>query len=211
MGKLWYRPSRVQQATWSSPITSRVLLEAGFGTYEARYRQNGAPREDGTFNPRSIQVLEQAGTIPGLTLPAPASFHHNTIGTHTWRASVSYVTGAHNMKFGYFGGFLNPMQHTTGMPARTGSPVTGSATACRTSSPAGGQPVDAGREPIRQFNRNGVPTAFYAQDQWTTGRLTLQGGVRYDHYITTLSRAAAWEARRSSRSRSCFPHGRRRG
>ena len=23
--------------------------------------------------------------------------------------------------------------------------------------------------------------AFYAQDQWTHGRLTLQGAVRYDH------------------------------
>ena len=30
-----------------------------------------------------------------------------------------------------------------------------------------------------------MPTSFYAQDQWTTGRLTLQGGVRYDHLLTT--------------------------
>ena len=27
-------------------------------------------------------------------------------GTFTWRASLSYVTGAHNMKFGYNGGHL---------------------------------------------------------------------------------------------------------
>ena len=32
--------------------------------------------------------------------------------------------------------------------------------------------------------RNLIPTSFYGQDQWTTGRLTLQGGVRYDHLVT---------------------------
>src|SRR5207253_5440773 len=26
---------------------------------------------------------------------------------------------------------------------------------------------------------------FYGQDQWTTGRLTLQGGMRYDHLLTS--------------------------
>ena len=30
-----------------------------------------------------------------------------------------------------------------------------------------------------------MPTNFYGQDQWTTGKLTLQGGVRYDHLIST--------------------------
>ena len=33
--------------------------------------------------------------------------------------------------------------------------------------------------------RNLIPTSFYGQDQWTTGRLTLQGGVRYDHLATS--------------------------
>ena len=31
------------------------------------------------------------------------------------------------------------------------------------------------------------PTSFYAQDQWTHNRLTLQGGVRYDHITTTFT------------------------
>ena len=32
-----YIPSRVQQATWSSPVTSRLLLEAGYGSYNSRW------------------------------------------------------------------------------------------------------------------------------------------------------------------------------
>jgi hypothetical protein len=183
-GKLWYRPSRVQQATWSSPLTSRVLLEAGFGTYEARYRQNGAPREDGTHNPALIQVVEQAGIIPGLTYRFKSDFHHRTIGTHTWRASVAYVTGAHSMKFGYYGGLLNPMQHTwyarddgiTSFRFRDGVPNRITLQAAN--------PLVPGENRFVNHFRNGWPTAFYAQDQWTMERLTLQGGVRYDHYMT---------------------------
>ncbi len=30
-----------------------------------------------------------------------------------------------------------------------------------------------------------MPTSFYAQDQWTRNRLTLQGGVRYDHILSS--------------------------
>ena len=36
-----------------------------------------------------------------------------------------------------------------------------------------------------EFVRNLVPTSFYAQDQWTKNRLTLQGGVRYDHILSS--------------------------
>ena len=34
-----------------------------------------------------------------------------------------------------------------------------------------------------KVTRNLWPTSFYAQDQWTHDRLTLQGGVRYDYYL----------------------------
>jgi hypothetical protein len=30
-----------------------------------------------------------------------------------------------------------------------------------------------------------VPTSLFAQDQWTSGKLTLQGGVRYDYILTS--------------------------
>src|SRR5207253_3365388 len=32
--------------------------------------------------------------------------------------------------------------------------------------------------------RNLRPASFYGQDQWTHDRLTLQGGLRYDYYLT---------------------------
>ena len=39
--------------------------------------------------------------------------------------------------------------------------------------------------PDTKYVRNLIPTNFYAQDQWTRDRLTLQGGVRYDSLTST--------------------------
>jgi hypothetical protein len=172
-------PSRIQQASWSSPFSNRVLLEAGFGTYQARYHSE--PRIDGTFNPLMIRVQEQGGRIPGLFFRNPGAkgggFSSNLIGTNEWRASASYVTGAHNMKFGYQGAFnmpsdefynfgpINAYRFSEGVPNRLSQTITYPGTL--------------------KFARNLLSMNFYAQDQWTGGRLTLQGGLRYDHFGTS--------------------------
>ena len=115
-----------------------------------------------------MRVTEQAGIIPGLTYRSQ-NWSSNHTGNHNWRASLSYITGAHNMKVGYLGAFIS----------YTATPFTNN------------------QRLAYRFN-NGVPnqltmsasyydtwanvqtTAFYAQDQSTFGRLTVQGGVRYD-------------------------------
>jgi hypothetical protein len=180
-GRSLFQPSHIQQATWSSPLTSRLLAEAGWGTYQARYR-NPMPRQDGQHNDRMIRANEQEGEIPGLDFRMPAGvgggFNHHLIGTlANNRASLSYVTGAHNMKFGYQGGFNNPSQTYTyfnevihvrmrnGVPNRLTQVIAGDVTA------------------NPKIVRNLLPTSLYAQDQWTRSRLTLQGGVRWDHLV----------------------------
>ncbi len=179
----WFEPSRLQGVTWSSPLSSRLLAEAGWGTYESRYR-NPAPRIDGTHNDRMIRAQEQAGEIPNLVYRMPAGvgggFNHHLIGTlANNRASLSFVTGAHNMKFGYQGGFNNPSQTYTyfnevnNVRLRDGVPNQLRQVIVATDSPARIKIV-----------RNLWPTSFYAQDQWTSNRLTLQGGVRYDYWLT---------------------------
>jgi hypothetical protein len=176
-----YHPSHIQQATWSSPFTSRMLFEAGWGTYQARYRNN-APRVDGTHHPLMVRLVEQAGEIPNLasrlTSGTGGGFQHHLIGNiASLRASVSYVTGAHNMKFGYQGGFQNPSQTYTynrevfTVRARNGNMNQLTQTAA--------YPGNV------KYVRNLLPTGLYAQDQWTSGKVTLQGGLRYDYTLTT--------------------------
>jgi hypothetical protein len=76
-----------------------------------------------------LRVIDQAGTFPGLAYRAPAGWQSKWSGTSTWRASVSYVTGSHNLKVGYYGGFFDRDNKLTD-PNRS---ATGSTTACRTS------------------------------------------------------------------------------
>jgi hypothetical protein len=182
-GRTLFQPSRIPSASWSAPVTSRVLLEAGWGAYQARYR-NPQPRIDGSHNDRMIRFQEQAGEIPNLTSRMPAGvgggFNHHLIGTlASLRASIAYVTGAHNMKFGYQGGFSNPSQTYTffneiiHIRAQNGQPNRLT------------QTIVTGPGANPKYVRNLVPTGFYAQDQWTRNRLTLQGGIRYDHLLTT--------------------------
>jgi hypothetical protein len=182
--RVLYIPSRQPHATWQSPITGRLLAEAGWGMYQARYRFG--IRNDDSFNPAMIQRLEQgAGEtgIPGLLsrmprAPGQGGFAHSLIGNlASLRASLTYVTGSHSMKFGYQGGFGNPSQtyqnYTQVVQVRTLNGVPNQLM----------QTVSVG--PDTKYVRNLIPTNFFAQDQWTTGRLTLQGGVRYDSLIST--------------------------
>src|SRR4030095_12029483 len=182
--RVLYIPSRQPNATWQSPISGKLLAEAGWGMYQARYRFG--VRNDGTFNTSMIQRLEQGAAetgIPGLIsrmprAPGQGGFTHSLIGNlASLRASLTYVTGAHNMKFGYQGGFGNPSQtyqsYTQVVQVRTLNGIPNQLT----------QTIMGG--PDTKYVRNLLPENFYAQDQWTHSRLTLQGGVRLDTLTST--------------------------
>src|SRR5436190_4815013 len=167
-GTIWDAPAKIMQGTWTSPISSRLLLETG---YSAFYTDNGDPRPYGVLTD-FIPVTEQSTGV-GVPFanfiyrgfnPAPSSFQKHA----TWKGAMSYVSGSHNMKWGYQAGYMSN-QNTTYV----------------------------GRQISYRFN-NGVPNqlsqrvgtnetsnsllynGLYIQDQWTRKRLTLQGALRYD-------------------------------
>ena len=122
-----------------------------------------------------IRATEQSALygIPGLTYRMPAGvgggFTHHLIGTKANnRASLSFVTGAHNMKVGYQGGFNNPNQtyqyFNEVILVRLNNGAPNQLT----------QVITTNDSPARiKVTRNIWPTSFYGQDQWTHGRLTL--------------------------------------
>ena len=80
------------------------------------------------------------------------------------------MTGAHSMKVGYQGAYLiEEVQDFSGDTQLTYGFF-------------GGNPssVTMRIAPWQISNRTAY-AAFYAQDQWTMGRLSLQGALRYDH------------------------------
>jgi hypothetical protein len=185
VGLTLYTPGFVQTASWASPFTNRLLLEAGWADYFAKYA-NSAPRIDGTHNNAMISVVEQCsnaalcpqfGGIPNLVYrlhqPLQQGFENHQIGTIAqMRASASYIPGSHSFKVGYQGNISHPSQSyfnvtpfiqyrfNNGVPNQLRQTAVYPGTV--------------------KFQRNILMTSFYAQDTYTRARLTLQGGVRYD-------------------------------
>jgi hypothetical protein len=97
---------RVRQVTWSETATNRMLFEAGVGLYQAPFGPYEIP---GNTTRPLARVTEQCsagcsanGGIPNLTYRS-ANWSDSWDAQYTWRGSVSYVTGAHNLKVGYGG------------------------------------------------------------------------------------------------------------
>ena len=163
---------RVQQATWTSPMTNKLLLEAGFGTYWSQW--GGTPHPGSNFT-QLVGMTEQCsagcatnGSIANLAYRS-GTYRQNFQGTIGWRGSASYVTGAHNMKFGYQGGHLIDNQYVYTnqqfLTFRVNNLVPNQIT----------QTIN--QIPLQQRVRY---AAFYAQESWTMGRMTFQGALRYD-------------------------------
>jgi hypothetical protein len=164
---------RVQQATWSSPVNNKLLLEAGFGTYLSQW--GGIPQPGSPFY-NLVGVTEQCtvancaafGGIPNLQYRS-GIYRQNLQGTFGWRGSATYVTGAQSMKFGYQGGFLKDSQFTYRNDQFVSYRFNGGVPNQITEN------IDS--FPLEQRVRY---DSFYGQEQWTIGRMTLQGALRFD-------------------------------
>jgi hypothetical protein len=157
------------QFTWSSPVTNRLLLEAGLGSYRAAW----GPFEQPGNNTRGLaRITEQAalnGAVANLAYRS-ANWAQDWDNPNTWRASASYVTGAHNFKFGYVGGYLVEDIENHGNDLNLAYTFNN------------GVPISV-TESLRVFKQSDRVRydALYGQDQWTMGRITLQGALRFDH------------------------------
>ena len=101
-----FNPQRIQQLKWTSPVTSKLLLEAGFGT--TYYEWGGKQLED-TSTENLVQMLNltQAVTPTFSTAMRYRSqfwLNNKTRGSQ-FNASAAYITGSHSMKFGYQGAY----------------------------------------------------------------------------------------------------------
>jgi len=183
-------PYNTTQATYSAPVSSRTLIEAGYSRFAYGYARFGMAAPDGLMD--LIPVTEQTGiygrpnfSYRGVFDPLDFGFNDNDALNSSWRAAISYVTGAHNMKIGYTGSFVEV--HNGRVPNRTqlrytfnsNAPATA---ACTISGANRLCPVSVSYflSPRWDQHDRTQTLGFYAQDQWTIGRLTLQGGVRYD-------------------------------
>jgi len=154
-------------------MTNRLLLEAAMGMYRSRY---GGKQLPGLSTENLVRVVEACaggcannGNIAGLTYRS-GNWTSNVNWNTQWQAAASFVTGSHNVKVGYQGALLIDQRKNFGntefLQYRVNDGVPDQLT------------MIINRFPIRQSVRS---DAFYAQEQWTLGRITVQGALRYDH------------------------------
>jgi hypothetical protein len=155
---------RLLQADWTSPLTSRLLLEVGGVSYignSVEYPLEG-------LNPQNVTVLEQSS---GLTYRGNDPYRERPNASRHARVALSYVTGAHAFK----GGF----NHTSGW-ARTRNfgmqPLT-----YRFNNGVPNQLTQFAFPFVFEVNVD-HNMGFFAQDKWTMRRLTVTAGVRYDYF-----------------------------
>src|SRR5215471_6812734 len=112
------QPVVINQLTWTSTVSNKVLVEVGGGNYIAHwggYKTRGvAENLPGPYTGDLVRMMEQCsagcpanGNFPGLTYRSQsASTGNNALNTnilYTFRANLSYVTGAQSLKVGYVG------------------------------------------------------------------------------------------------------------
>jgi hypothetical protein len=158
------------QAKYTSPITSRFLLEIGQSlavpTYKFKYQPENGPFDIDHFN-RTTSVR----TVASAT--APQDYFNeiwNTIG------NVSYVTGSHNFKAGVnqqWGWSTVKVEPHGDMSVLTYTNVNGVPT-----------PLSASARNTPYISKNILKAnlGLFAQDKWTIDRLTLTYGGRYDYF-----------------------------
>jgi Carboxypeptidase regulatory-like domain len=166
--------SRFGSATWTSPRTSALLLEAGVSYhYEAWHSVRLSE-----IDTRLIGVFDQALNLSyrGTAGPLhPACFCHQELQQPLWnfRGSVSYVTGSHALKFGAMDGWadnhrLLDKSNIYGMDFTFNNGVPNR--------------IRQQSIPYDYLSRVKADLGLYAQDRWTINRLTLNLGVRFDYF-----------------------------
>jgi hypothetical protein len=167
-GTIWDAPAKIMQASWTSPFSSHMLLETG---YSAFYTDNGDPRPYGVLTD-FIPVTEQSTGV-GVPFanfiyrgfnPAPSSNQKHA----TWRGAMSYISGSHNMKWGYQAGYMSAKNVT----------YVGRQISYRFNNGAPNQMSQ--RVGTNQVSNSLLYNGLYIQDQWTRKRLTVQGALRFE-------------------------------
>ena len=161
----------IMQFSYTAPVTNKLLLEAAASQFLSNWNPttpSGALDQE-PFIPVQEQSIAGGVPVPNMVYHGYAGLNNNYQTHNVWRASLTYVTGAHSMKGGYqaayevtdiFGDFAShglQYRFLGGVPNQITQRIT----------------------PWRQANRTRWD-AFYMQDQWTRSRLTLQGALRYE-------------------------------
>jgi hypothetical protein len=178
---------RFVTADWTSPLTSRLLLEAsGIHRVErwgGMHLQTGKGENVDGITPGMISVTDNPNPVTGgsLTYRSAAAFNNSWNWNIHYRAAMSYITGSHSFKVGFNNAYLH---HENTDYTDPGAPYSYSF--------ANGVPNQITYRIVPRTIKVNVDYDFgvFAQDRWTIGRWTLAGGIRYDAFANSYPEQA---------------------
>jgi hypothetical protein len=171
-----YPKQHLATVTWTAPMTSRLLFEAGFQSRGEIW--SSVPRSGTESNPQGnqIPVVEQSTGLlyRGWQNVGGASYQAYTPSSlKNIRASMSWVTGAHNFKVGF----------SHGMATRDLTLTCRANSDCLVYRFNNGIPNQLTQVAFPLHSVTKVPGdgGVYAHEKWTIDRLTLNMGLRFDY------------------------------
>ena len=173
-------PSGTVQASWTSPVTNRILLEAGHGWQTINWINFS---QGGVVDGEDRSILERSTNFR-YGSDALAIRPIARTGRGGQYLSMSYVTGSHNFKVGMTTeqGFNDEAHETIHADTLNYD--------FRNELP---DRIQYNATPFFQQERMDLELGLYAQDAWTLDQLTLNLGIRMD-YVTMGFPAGVSEA-----------------
>jgi hypothetical protein len=159
-----FEPNRFIQGTYNSPITSKLLIEAGVGASISQWNAFWQPG----VQAKTVSIID---TGSGYSYGATATYrgHPDYTNRYMVRGAMTYVTGSHTFKTGFQREHLKTdnyflangnVQYTF----RNGVP----------------QSILQRTTPYLELDRTD-DLGIFAQDQWKLNRLTFNYGLRFDY------------------------------
>ena len=188
--------TQLAQAKWTSTITNKLLLEAGWSFNhfdQSNLWPTGLPVPT-TENPflviRRIDLRGTPDIVANLPYGAPQLGQSGPSLKHWYTSTLTYVTGAHALKGGFQ--FARGFQRTV-----NGVPPSGELGANMMQRYLSGVPnsVVLYNHPRESRLEMAADLGLFLQDTWTRGRLTLNPGVRYDYFHGRVPAASAGAGR----------------
>jgi hypothetical protein len=165
-------PSTLLQATWSSPRTSKLLLEAGFSATIQPLSSSLYDTTDNlgfTVSPNDVTIVELS---TGFRYNAASNYYSaNRQNRYVERFALSYVTGAHAIKTGFQlqqGVNQTDTEINKDIQYNFLMGVPNSITQFAT--------------PYTVQNRTKADLGIFIQDRWTMRRLAFNYGLRFDYF-----------------------------
>ena len=184
--QIWTSPRYNDAAMkFTSAVNSSLLVDAG---YSFNYEEYVITNQEGINKEAFSRDWYANASRRDQTLVTLRNGLANWGGRYPDRfntqASVSYVTGSHNAKIGFqynWGTYINTRETNADLQQVYSNGVPSSVTVYNT--------------PLRYKDALIGDLGIYAQDTWTINRLTLNGGIRWEHLRHEVSKQESGQGR----------------